>query len=78
MLLELFGRRGPLGGLGIDVVFTWRAVVLAMAVMSLPILLQIIGAQYLVAKVLSWFPLSGFAWEPDVIARFLALLKRAR
>jgi peptide/nickel transport system permease protein len=41
--------------------------------MSLPILLQIIGAQYLIAKLLSWFPLSGFAWEPDVIARFLAL-----
>jgi peptide/nickel transport system permease protein len=42
-------------------------------VMSLPILLQIIGAQYLIAKLLSWFPLSGFAFEPDVIARFLAL-----
>jgi peptide/nickel transport system permease protein len=41
--------------------------------MSMPILLQIIGAQYLIAKLLSWFPLSGFAWEPDVIARFLAL-----
>jgi peptide/nickel transport system permease protein len=42
-------------------------------VMSLPILLQIIGAQYLIAKLLAWFPLSGFSWEPDVIARFLAL-----
>ncbi|HEX9669171.1 MAG TPA: molybdate ABC transporter permease subunit [Thermoanaerobaculia bacterium] len=45
ILLELFGRRGPLGGflherLGIDVVFTWRAVVLAMAVMSFPLLVR--------------------------------------
>jgi len=45
ILLELFGRRGPLGKLlsrafGIDVVFTWRAVVLAMAVMSLPLLVR--------------------------------------
>jgi peptide/nickel transport system permease protein len=41
--------------------------------MSLPILLQIIGAQYLIAKLLAWFPLSGFSWETDVIGRFLAL-----
>jgi peptide/nickel transport system permease protein len=41
--------------------------------MSMPILLQIIGAQYLIAKLLSWFPLSGFSRDPDVIARFLAL-----
>src|SRR5882757_4999882 len=38
LLLRLLGRRGPLGkvleGWGIEVVFTWRAVVLAMAVMS--------------------------------------------
>src|SRR3954471_6599170 len=45
VLLMLFGRRGPLGsilerGLGLDVVFTWRAVVLACAVMSFPLLVR--------------------------------------
>jgi molybdate transport system permease protein len=44
LLLQLLGRRGPLGRLlhtlGIDVVFTWRAVVLAMAVMSFPLLVR--------------------------------------
>jgi molybdate transport system permease protein len=42
VLLKLFGRRGPLGHwlyqhLGWEVVFTWKAVVLALAVMSLPL-----------------------------------------
>ncbi len=42
VLLMLFSRRGPLGsvlqrGLGLDIVFTWRAVVLACAVMSFPL-----------------------------------------
>jgi len=42
-LLTLFGRRGWLGGwlyhsFGIDIVFTWKAVVLALGVMSLPLL----------------------------------------
>src|ERR1700730_2510662 len=45
LLLILFGRRGPLGsvllrGLGIEIVFTWRAVVLACAVMSFPLLVR--------------------------------------
>lgn len=44
LLLWLFGRRGPLGGLlaavGVEVVFTPRAVVLAMAVMGLPLLVR--------------------------------------
>jgi molybdate transport system permease protein len=45
ILLELFGRRGPAGRLlhdlwGVDIVFTWRAVVLAMAVMSFPLLVR--------------------------------------
>jgi molybdate transport system permease protein len=45
LLLMLFGRNGALGsiihrGLGIDVVFTWRAVVLAGAVMSFPLLVR--------------------------------------
>jgi molybdate transport system permease protein len=42
LLLWVFGRRSPLGRaldtVGIEVVFTWKAVVLAMAVMSLPII----------------------------------------
>ncbi|MGA2657116.1 MAG: molybdate ABC transporter permease subunit [Verrucomicrobiota bacterium] len=42
VLLKLFGRRGPVGHwlyqqLGWDIVFTWKAVVLALAVMSLPL-----------------------------------------
>ncbi len=44
ILLKILGRRGPLGSLlarsGIDVVFTWRAVVIAMAVMGLPLLVR--------------------------------------
>jgi molybdate transport system permease protein len=44
ILLELFGRRGPIGSVldraGVDVVFTWRAVVLAMMVMSFPLLVR--------------------------------------
>jgi molybdate transport system permease protein len=43
ILLRLFGRRSPVGqaldSLGVEIVFTWRAVVIAMAVMSLPIIL---------------------------------------
>lgn len=45
VLLKLFGRRGPLGLLaqkvfGVEIVFTWKAVVLATAVMSLPLLVR--------------------------------------
>lgn len=45
ILLELFGRRGPLGApileiFGIDVAFTWRGVALALAVMSAPLLVR--------------------------------------
>ena len=45
ILLNLFGRRGPLGAafravFGIDVVFTWRAVLVATAVMSFPLLVR--------------------------------------
>lgn len=54
ILLELFGRRGPLGsflekGLGLEIVFTWRAVVLACAVMSFPLLVR--AAQVAIAGV---------------------------
>jgi molybdate transport system permease protein len=45
ILLKLFGRRGYLGSflekdLGIDIVFTWRAVVIAMGVMAFPLLVR--------------------------------------
>jgi molybdate transport system permease protein len=44
ILLMLFGRRGSIGRvlerLGIEVVFTWKAVVLAMAIMGLPLLVR--------------------------------------
>ena len=45
ILLKLLGRRGPVGRaalavFGTDLVFTWRAVVAAMMVMSLPLLVR--------------------------------------
>ncbi len=44
LLLMLFGRKGPvgsaLGELGVEIVFTWRAVVIACAVMSFPLLVR--------------------------------------
>lgn len=48
ILLTLIAPRGPLGRVfawaGIDVVFTWRAVVLAMAVMGLPLFVRTVRA----------------------------------
>ena len=48
LMLQLLGRERPLGRLldaaGIDVVFTWKAVVLAMTVMSLPLMVMTIRA----------------------------------
>jgi molybdate transport system permease protein len=48
ILLMLFSPRGPIGSLlaraGIDVVFTWRAVVLAMTVMGLPLFVRTVRA----------------------------------
>ena len=44
LLLRLFGRRGPFGrvaeSVGFEVIFTWKAVILAMAVMGLPLLVR--------------------------------------
>jgi len=45
IMLEIFGRRGPIGGflhdkLDFDIIFTWRAVLLALSVMSLPLLVR--------------------------------------
>jgi peptide/nickel transport system permease protein len=41
--------------------------------MSVSMLLYIIGAQFLIGKLLRWFPISGFDASPAVILRFLAL-----
>jgi molybdate transport system permease protein len=50
VMLQLLGRERPLGRLldaaGIEVVFTWKAVVLAMAVMSLPLMVMTIRAGF--------------------------------
>ena len=50
ILLKLFGRRGPFGRVletaGIEVIFTWKAVVLAMAVMGLPLLVRAARAAF--------------------------------
>jgi molybdate transport system permease protein len=44
ILLKLFGQRGPVGQVlavvGVDVIFTWKAVVLAMAAMGLPLVVR--------------------------------------
>src|SRR5882672_12803697 len=45
ILLKLFGRRGAIGAflygtLGLDVVFTWRAVLIALAIMSFPLFVR--------------------------------------
>jgi molybdate transport system permease protein len=48
VLLMLFAPRGPIGRLlahaGVEVVFTWKAVVLAMTVMGLPLLVRTVRA----------------------------------
>jgi peptide/nickel transport system permease protein len=48
-------------------------VVLCVLGMSVSILLYIIGAQFLIAKLLRWFPISGFDPSPQVVMRFLSL-----
>lgn len=45
ILLKLFGRRGPFGAflydaLGLEIVFTWKGVVIAMAVMAFPLFVR--------------------------------------
>ena len=44
ILITLLGRRGPFGAwlerIGVEVMFTWRAVVVAMAVMGFPLLVR--------------------------------------
>lgn len=55
---------------------TWvdrTGTVLAVLSMSLSILLYIVAGQYLLGKVLKWFPISGFDPRPEVLVRFIAL-----
>ena len=44
ILLKLLGRRGPIGRMledaGFEIIFTWKAVVIAMAVMGFPLLVR--------------------------------------
>jgi peptide/nickel transport system permease protein len=47
--------------------------ILCVLSMSLSMLLYIIAGQYLLGKVLRWFPISGFDPRPQVLARFVAL-----
>jgi molybdate transport system permease protein len=48
LLLWLFGRRGPLGraldAIGVEVIFTWKAVVIAMMVISFPLVARSVRA----------------------------------
>jgi molybdate transport system permease protein len=51
ILLKLFGRKGPLGALfetvfGAPIIFTWRAVVIATAVMSMPLLVRTVRVAF--------------------------------
>jgi peptide/nickel transport system permease protein len=47
--------------------------VLAVLAMSISTLLYILGVQFVLGKLLRWFPISGFDPSPEVILRFLAL-----
>jgi molybdate transport system permease protein len=51
ILLELFGRHGPLGRLltgtlGIEIVFTWKAVVIATGVMAFPLFVRTVRVAF--------------------------------
>ncbi len=51
ILLKLFGRRGPIGSflhdtLHLDVVFTWRGVLIALGVMSFPLLVRTVRVAF--------------------------------
>lgn len=48
-------------------------VLVSVLAMSISMLLYIIGGQFLLGKLLRWFPISGFDSSPEVVARFLAL-----
>jgi len=47
--------------------------VIAVLAMSVSTLLYIVGVQFVLGKLLRWFPISGFDSSPEVMIRFLAL-----
>jgi peptide/nickel transport system permease protein len=80
LTLPLFALGLPLGlGLALLVAFFRETyvdragVTLAVLGMSVSILIYILGGQFLIGKLLRWFPISGFDADPAVLARFLAL-----
>jgi molybdate transport system permease protein len=50
ILLEIFGRRSPVGGWlydrGVEIVFNWKGVLIAMAVMSFPLLVRTVRPSF--------------------------------
>ena len=48
-------------------------VLICVLAMSVSTLLYIIGAQFLIGKLLRWYPISGFNFDPMLLPRFLAL-----
>ena len=50
ILLKIFGRRGPLGQWlyerGIEIVFNWKGVLIAMSVMSFPLLVRSVRTSF--------------------------------
>jgi peptide/nickel transport system permease protein len=80
LTLPLFFLELPLAiGLALLVAFLRETyvdrlgVTLCVLAMSVSVLLYIVGGQYLLGKLLRWFPISGFDPRPSVILRFLAL-----
>lgn len=80
LTLPLFLLEVPLAvGLALLVAFLRETyvdrlgVVLCVLAMSVSLLLYIIGGQYVLGKLLRWFPISGFDPHPSVILRFVAL-----
>jgi len=53
--------------------FDRSTLIACVLLMSVSLLLYIVAGQYVLGKVLRWFPISGFDPTPAVIARFLAL-----
>jgi peptide/nickel transport system permease protein len=49
------------------------AIGLCVLAMSVSVLIYILAGQYLLGKLLRWFPISGFDPDPAVLVRFLAL-----
>jgi len=48
-------------------------VVLCVLAMSISMLIYILGGQFVLGRVLRWFPISGFDPDPGVLLRFVAL-----